>query len=116
MEQRPPPISSRTYSGDGGATVVRPSVSPHVAVLSAVFSSEAHVSQCLSTSCGGVRQLLCVRVSGFSICFLSWRWVEVMFARNIGGDVSVTKVTMDGSLMICYGFDESFVVLVSWWC
>lgn len=39
-----------------------------------------------------------------------------MFARNIGGDVSVTKVTMDGSLMICYGFDESFVVLVSWWC
>lgn len=48
--------------------MVRPSVSPHVAVLSVVFSSEAHVSQCLSTSCGGVRQLLCVRVSGFFVC------------------------------------------------
>jgi len=33
--------------------------------------------------------------------------VEVMFARNIGGDGSYL-----GSLMNCYGFDESLVVLV----
>ena len=44
--------------------------------------------------------------------------VEVMFARNIGGDGSYL-----GSLMNCYGFDGSLVVLVcgaswwfSWWC
>lgn len=34
-------------------------------------------------------------VSDYLIRFLSWLWMEVMLAHNIGGDGSVTMVVMD---------------------
>lgn len=41
--------------------------------------------------------------------------MKVLFARNVGGDGSVTKVVRH---MICYDFDGFLAVLVygaSWW-